>query len=315
MQSQPNLSVIPELPYLEDGQRSFAVCKSAAIFRERIIEADDGTPLSVFRAGKSEAPAILLVNALGVSCLFLAQVASRLASDYHVITWESRGLPDSRQLKEDGNLSIERHCRDAAAILGHGEIRCAGIVAYCSGTNVAVFGLAEGILRSRALCIVSPSMRLGQSTEQTRYQRTMLPLWETVARSGPRHAALVRALLEQGQKQTIPGSVDWELECLNNLPFRTNESTYRYARLQAECLKHDWSHYLAQLQVPVLVLHGKQDDKIHTESAAAVAEAAGATAFRTFPTGHFGIYTSSALHEAIAEFIARNIGPTGAPAG
>jgi pimeloyl-ACP methyl ester carboxylesterase len=309
VQSQPILSTMPQLPYLDEAHRSFVVCRSASIFSELTIESDDGTPLSVFRAGHTQLPVILLVNALGISCLFLAQMAQRLATNYHVITWESRGLPDERHTARDADLSIERHCRDAATILAHQGIGCDGIVAYCSGSNAAVYGLTKGILRSRALCIVSPSMRLGQETQQTTYQRTMLPLWETVARSGPRHAALIRALLEQGRKQVDSGSVDWELECLNNLPFRSNESIYRYARLQAECLRHEWSQYLPRIQAPVLVLHGEQDDKIHRDSAAAVAQAAGSAAFRTFPTGHFGIYTSSALHEAVAEFLGKSIAP------
>lgn len=295
-------TIEPRLAYLEAEHRAFAVCRGAEVFREDTIEASDGMPLTVLQAGDPRRPAVLLINALGVSCLFLAEIARRLAPDYHVLTWESRGLPNEVPLADRADLSVERHCLDAAEVLTAKGAEAGAVVAYCSGANVAVYALAKGVIRAERLCIISPSMQVDAAGPQTDYQRTMLPLWEKIDRSGPAHAALVRALLKEGARSGH-GSIDDELRVLNDLPFRTNESTYRYARLQAECLRHDWPGLLRQVQASTLVFHCDQDDMIHSETSRAVARHVAGAAFRTIPAGHFAVYTSRELHDEVAAFL------------
>lgn len=303
MDGQALVSTEPRLSYLDAEQRAFRICQSARVFSEESFDADDGLTLTVLQAGVPGRPVVLLVNALGVSCLFVAELARRLAASHHVITWESRGLPNEVALKSGADLSMERHARDAIAILAEKGVQPRAIVAYCAGSNVAVYALARRMMGAERLCIISPSMHVGADLAQTDYQRTMLPLWEKIAASGPRYAALVRVLLQQGAKPE-PGSIDYELFCLNNLPFRSNESTYRYARLQAECLRHDWPALLGALRLPTLVLHGNHDDMIHVDTSAAVARHIPGSVFRTISDGHFAVYASSALHDEVAAFLA-----------
>ena len=220
------------LPYLEAPERAFAMVREPGVFSEDTLIAGDGTPLTVLEAGDPEKPTVLLINALGVSCLFLARLAKALARDHHVLTWESRGLPDYSAMAEDGDLSVERHCSDATEVLAYKGREADAVVAYCSGANVAVHAIANRTFAANRLCIVSPSMELATATARTVYQRTMLPIWEKMIRLGPRNAALIRALIVQNQPPH-DGSLDSELHCLNNLPFRTDEATYRYAQLKA----------------------------------------------------------------------------------
>lgn len=291
------------LPYVEDPERDFAVFRELGVFRQETVVASDGTELAVFEAGDAAKPTVLLINALGVSCLFLAKLAAALARDHHVLTWESRGLPDQAALADGGDLSIERHGRDAADVLERKGRRAEAIVAYCAGANTAVYGIANGILDAGRLCIISPSMEMKTVTAKTDYQRTMLPIWENVARSGPRFAALIRALIRQNQKPH-DGSLESELTWLNNLPFRTDVSTHRYAQLQAECLKLDWSALLGRVDRPTLVLHGADDDIIHEETSEAVAAGISGASYQKIPDcGHFAVFTSAPLHERISAFL------------
>ena len=229
---------LPQLPYLEAPERAFALFGERAVFRAETIAADDGVPLTVLEAGDPAKPTILLINALGVSCLFLTRLAALLSRDNHVLTWESRGLPDYDAPSGEGDFSVQRHAADAARVLAHKGRLPAGVVAYCSGSNVAVHALVEGIIDTDRLCIVSPSMELSTVTARTDYQRTMLPIWEKMSQSGPRYAALVRALIQQNRKPH-DGTLESELSVVNNLPFRTDVSTHRYAQMQAACLKFD----------------------------------------------------------------------------
>lgn len=290
------------LPYLEPPEREFSMIREAGIFREGTILADDGVPLTVLEAGDPARPAVLLVNALGVSCLFLARLAQALARDWHVLTWETRGLPDF-PASDGRDLSVERHAADAALVLARKAGGVRAVVAYCSGANVAVHALVERTVAAGRLCIVSPSMEIPTVEARTDYQRTMLPIWEKIDRSGPRFAALVRAMIRQNWKPP-DGTLQSELHHMNNLPFRSSESTYRYALMQAACLRFDWPSRLARVAVPTLVLHGADDDIIHEDTSAAVAAAVGGASFEIVrDCGHFAVYTSRELHGRVRTFL------------
>jgi pimeloyl-ACP methyl ester carboxylesterase len=292
------------LPYLEAAERDFSICRDMDAFSEETIIASDGVRLKVLEAGNPSKPTVLLVNALGVSCLFLSRLAKALAGDYHLLSWESRGLPDYASAEGEVDVSVERHSKDVTEILAHKGREAAAVVAYCAGANVAVHAIANGMLATRRLCIISPSMEIGDAAAKTNYQRTMLPIWEKMSEMGPRYASLVRALIQQNQKPH-DGTLASELHQLNNLPFRSPETTYRYALLQAACLKFDWASLLGKVKMPALVMHGTEDDMIHEETSATVAAGIDGASFLKLPDcGHFAIYTSDTLHERVHAFLA-----------
>jgi len=300
---QDGLAELP-LPYLDPTQRGFAISREGDIFAAQTMSARDGVPLTVLSAGQPSQPTVLLVNALGVSYLFLARLARVLASDYRVVTWESRGLPDDRAVPDDADFSLTQHAKDAADILAWmGQGRLAAVVSFCSGVNVAVHALSGGVLAADRLCIISPSIELAAALERTDYQQTMLPLWRKVATSGLRMAGLVRVLLEQPLPTDSDGTAR-ELQVLNALPFRSAESTYRYARMQTACLELDGATVLPRLGLPVLVLHGEQDDLIHTATPQAVAAAIPGAVFRSVAgAGHFAVHSSAILHTHVLDFL------------
>jgi pimeloyl-ACP methyl ester carboxylesterase len=295
------------LPYLEPPERAFSMVREAGVFREDTVVADDGVPLTVLEAGDPARPAVLLVNALGVSCLFLSRLAQVLARDWHVLTWETRGLPDF-SASDGRDLSVGRHAADAASVLARKAGGVRAVVAYCSGANIAVHALVERIVAADRLCIVSPSMEIPTVEARTDYQRTMLPIWQKIDRSGPRFATLVRAMIRQNWKPW-DGTLQSELHHLNNLPFRSSQSTHRYALMQAACLRFDWPARLACVTVPTLVLHGAEDDIIHEETSAAVAAAVDGASLAIIPNcGHFAIYTSDELHGRLCAFLGSRAG-------
>lgn len=291
------------LSYLSEEHQALGVVQDVGIFHRSVVTTDDGVPLAVFRAGRADRPTVVLVNALGVSIVFLAKLAKRLSQDYNVVAWESRGLPDYAACDADVDFSVERTALDAACVLAQTAQPVHAVVAYCSGSNAAMYALNHRLIDAQRLCVISPSIELASVTQRTDYQRTMLPIWPKVVSGGPRFAALVRALL---QKAASAGgdSSEQELSILNGLPFATSESTYRYAQLQAACLKIDWAQELAGVRQPTLVLHAEQDDIIHIETSKAVARGiANARFLNIEKSGHFGVHTSRALGDAISQFL------------
>ncbi|VFR17671.1 Probable multi-domain beta keto-acyl synthase-possibly involved in fatty acid or polyketide biosynthesis [plant metagenome] len=301
------------LPYLSEADQAMPVLAALEGLRPGTLLADDGVPLAWFEAGTPGRPVVLLVNALGVSVVLLAALAQALARDYHVLLWESRGLPDLHACDPARDLSVARQARDAAQVLDTAGGRAHAVVAYCSGANTAVHGLAHGLLRAGRLLIASPSMVLPGVAQQTDYQRTMLPMWVKVAQEGQRYAALVRLLLQKNP----PAGADATSRALlavNALPFASDASTHRYALLQAACQAEDWHALLPRVDVPARVLHGEQDDLIHLESARAVAEGLGRGSFLALPdAGHFGVFQSRALHEAAIAFLGSPLADTPVP--
>ncbi|KWO73410.1 alpha/beta fold hydrolase [Burkholderia ubonensis] len=298
------------LPYLDARLRAFDALRPLDALTPHVVTASDGVPLAAFDAGDRHAPTVLVVNALGVSAVFVAPLVARLADRCRAITWESRGLPDARGDASD--LSLARHARDAAdvlaalaalAALAGARVRVAAIVAYCSGANVAAYALDERVLAADRLAIVSPSLEIAGVADKTLYQKTVLPLWTRIAEAGAKHAALVRVLLSQARR-VDDGSLDYQLSTLNALPFGDDESICRYARMQAACLREDWAARLGRLALPARVLHGARDDVIHAATSRGVAQALpGATLETIDDAGHFGVYTSRALRERVAAFL------------
>jgi pimeloyl-ACP methyl ester carboxylesterase len=304
--------VTSSFPYLDATEQQGRLAAAGRVFTPRTIHSDDGLPLRVLTAGEPHRPAVLLINALGISGVFLARLATALAPRHYVVSWESRGLPDFDAARDDCDYSLARQVGDAAQILAALDVRPQAIVSYCSGSPVAALGLAEGRLTARAWCAISPSIQV-PGVAQTDYQRTMLPMWTQMVRTGPRHAALVRALIRK-QMGEDDGSLAHELGRFNNRPFLTVESTLRYAQLQSACLEPDWPAVLARIAVPTLVLHASADDVIHRETSLGVAKHVPNAQFGEIPdAGHFAVYESDPLVERIDAFLRQGRNETASP--
>lgn len=297
-------------PYLDETGRTSSVCRAADVFSYRQVVAPDGFALDVYSAGDPAAPLALLVNPLGISCLFMGPLARRLASEFHVVTWEHRGLPDTASI--DGAWPLQTHCDDMAAVLDGvaaargakaGKPRCQAMVSYCSGAHLAILALGCGKVEAGRLCLVSPSFDLGPHAEKTAYQTTVMPMWPRVVRDGPRMAALVGALLRQ-VPPACTDPLDAELDAVNRLPFRDDTALMRYAAMLAQSLQLDVPALLGRIDVPALVLHSEHDDIVHRQTAiCAAGMLVRGTLSMQAEEGHFAIYKSAATRECIARYL------------
>lgn len=295
----------PRLPYLDAEQKNYSLCKAADIFSEEIMLSDDGVPLSVYQTGNPANPTVVLINPLGMPFLFMTKLAASLASDYHVITWEGRGLSHTADLgtlnSSDAPLAVQ--CRDLIAILQKKNLRSSAIVSFCSGASIAVYGLAHGLFETERLCLVSPSLEISNAGKRTDYQRSVLPLWRRIAKEGIRTAALVRTLLQQSTN-AFESKIDEELAVINNLPFQSNEMTFLYAQLQAHSMAYDFAPFLAKIPTPTMVLHTESDDMIHVDTVSAIANALPNSELEwILDGGHFAIYKNQAMQEKILQFL------------
>jgi pimeloyl-ACP methyl ester carboxylesterase len=293
----------PRFDYLDPQQRAFDMARKAAILREETMLSWDGAPLRVYETGPTAAPVVVLFNPLGISTLFMINLAARLAARFRVITWESRGLPTYTEPQPGDDWSLESHCRDLQSILRQKNCDAESMVTFCSGANVAVYGLSRGMWKTNRLCLISPSLAMGPEPRKTDYQRSVLPLWGKIAQEGVRMAALVRVLLQQSERK-FDDQADYELSVINNLPFQKNEHTFRYAQLHAPCVAFDCRSPLASLTVPTLLIHGEDDDTVHADSVIAIARALPDARLQWMNEGgHFAIYKSPKLQDTVVDFV------------
>lgn len=294
----------PTLAYLDPALRRFELVRAASIFTEERIEGGDGWPLTIYEAGDPTRPTVLLASPLGISCLMLVRLVRRLARSFHVLTWESRGLPDYRPSDSDADWEPQAHCRDLLAVVGHKRRSIRHVVSYCSGANVAAYALIERLISCSSFCMISPPLDTGASGARTIYQAMFLPLLPRIAADGVRFAALVRAMLQQPLPEPASG-LAYELAAINNQPFVSAEHTYRYAQLHAPWLALKWAPLLSWLPVPTLVVHGARDDFIHAETVGATAAAIPQCRLEMIAdAGHFGVCDSEeVLHQVESFFV------------
>ena len=274
-------------------------------FRKRTLAGDDGQTIVVYECGMSVGPAVLLVNALGMSVAMLAPIARRLCVRYRVIAVQSRGLPDISTWQSGSEVSVHRHARDIAEVMDANGASVDYVLAYCSGANIVGYALSNQMWRTSKeckVCIVSPSVVIERNRELSAYQRTVLPLWRKVAESGPGYAKLVRALLLQGAK--VETQTDSFIADMERQTFSSDLAVWVYAQLQAACQDHDGGALMQGITAKALVLHGGADHLIHPGSARVVAEHMSSAEFEVISeAGHYGIYENEEMQRRIATFM------------
>lgn len=297
--------MVPRFPYLGERERGFDIYQRASILADHTVRSPDGRRLAVFTAGDPDAPAILLINPLGASCLFFVKLIAALARDRRVVTWETRGLPDNFPDDPAGEHAWDpqSHAHDLAAVLAAAAPRgIDSVIAYCSGSYLALYAIALGLLSPSRFALISPPLELHSDGQKTLYQQTIPPLLVRVARDGTRAAALVRAIMRKGVR-AAPGDDDFELHVLNDLPFSRDEYMYRYACMHVAWRALPWTDLLAKIVVPAAIFHGSDDELVHADTVGSLATTiSGAQLCAYERQGHFAVYTCDALIGDVASF-------------
>lgn len=297
--------VTSRFPYLSEGERSFDVTRRATVLEDRTITSKDGRRLAVFTAGNTNAPAVLLVNPLGSSCLFFVKLVEALARHRRILTWEMRGLPEyyPDDVARDREWAPETHAQDLGEVLAVvGGAPIDSVISYCSGSYLALYATAQGLLAPSRIALIGSPLEVDAGGQKTLYQKTIPPLLTRIARGGPQMAAIVRAIMRQGvqAKQTDP---DYELHVINNIPFTRNEYTYRYACLHAAWQSVPWTELLAKIGVPTAIFHGTTDELVHTDTVAKLSTVIPGAGLHVYDRqGHFAVYTCDELIRDVVRF-------------
>jgi 3-oxoadipate enol-lactonase len=103
------------------------------------VESDDGVQLLYQSFGRSDGPAIVFGNGIGVRYPGATKQVDALRQRYRIICWDYRGIglsvmPDPLT----GDVSMPRHARDILTILDHLEVARAIFIGWSMGAQVSL---------------------------------------------------------------------------------------------------------------------------------------------------------------------------------
>jgi pimeloyl-ACP methyl ester carboxylesterase len=120
--------------------------KSVLVGEDRVLPSprvgrattDDGCELTYYLSGNLENPAIVFANGLGVDDSGSRVQRDALEKDYCFISWDYRGVGESRVPSPEVDVSMARQARDALTVLDALEIERAVFVGWSMGVQVSL---------------------------------------------------------------------------------------------------------------------------------------------------------------------------------
>lgn len=221
----------------------------------------DGARLRTYSTGRPGAPAVVLASACGMPAQLCEHWMRALGRDFHVITWETRGLfgdlgpPAAFDALAHG---VDAQARDLIAVLDHHGVRDAHVMGLCGGAVIALRAAGRAPERVSSLSLWHGDYELGPAVPKTSHQQNLKALMAMAAR-GRADAAAINAALAGTAMSAVPGDVAH----LVVYPYVTAELFYRYCALTGAIMAHDVAALLDAVRQPAFVVTSDDDTTAH----------------------------------------------------
>jgi len=235
-----------------------AVAPTAALSASGVAE-NDGTWLSWRAYGEGE-PVLMIMGFMGSSRAWF-RLLPHVARRHRAIVFDNRGTGDSDRPR--GLFTMDDFVEDAIAVLDAAGEDSAHVLGVSMGGMIAQhLALAHpGRVRSLALCCTHPGAQ----------RRDGRPPWRMVASIalrpfvGPGGTFRIVAPLLYSERTRTEHRDRLEAD----LRMRAQEVTPAHTALGqgAAIFRHDTRKRLADLQMPVLIVHGEEDRLVPVENA------------------------------------------------
>ncbi|HEY3358636.1 MAG TPA: alpha/beta hydrolase [Polyangia bacterium] len=260
------------------------------------VRTDDGVDLCVQSAGAG--PAVLLVNGIGVCSPGLDFVAAQLLPRQRVISWDYRGMGQSRLDRWPVAMDMPRHARDGLRILDALGEPAAAVLGWSMGVPVALEMIRAAPARVAALGALFGAPGQPFRTAFPRPVAALVHAFVHLARVAPQPA---QALLDGA---VMLPEATWAVCTLTGFCGRTahraiweehvrstrNADKRAYFGSMAAMMEHDASDVLPAVRCPTLVVAGANDWVTPPRAAAAMAATIPGARLVTLPaTSHFGV--------------------------
>jgi len=305
--------------FATEGIRERRRTSVTSVFTRREVESFDGAALSTYSCGSGmPGVPILLANAVGMPAAFWTPLATRLATQHPVITWETRGVPSFTSNFSESACDIDAHVRDLLAVMAAYDVNEAHVFGWCTGALVALKIAATAPERVRSLVLLNGSYSLHGDQPRTQFERNMRVVMPKIASSRrtaelyyrtiylpTRNAeSLAHADEVELQITQLLMSTDPDLIHLTSFPYDNVDTLHRYGRLITETLKEEVGTFIQNVHCPAFVVSGEQDVTEHPDASRYIASQLSDATLRIYPEmDHFGLFNSPTLAEDVAAFL------------
>lgn len=237
------------------------------IARRHRVRADDGAEVLAYTAGDPGAPAIMLAAACGMPARLSENWIRYLAENFHVLTWETRGLFGADLGRFGHATGMAAQTGDLFAVLDHFGVERAHVAGLCAGSSIALAAAHRAPERFTSLSLWHGGYDMGDAVPRTDHHRNLKALHAMVVQ-GRVTAAALHSSLTQAALSGVPA----DLAHLVLYPYTTPELLDLYCRLNGAIMHVDAREYLSSRIPRTLVVTSGDDRTAHPEGSRYVAE-------------------------------------------
>ncbi len=281
----------------------------------------DGTRIAWTSAG-SGAPPVVLTDGIGCAGFIWNRLAPALATERRVIHWNYRGHGASEAPRDPERMTLQECARDLVTVLDAGRADRAVLVGHSMGVQVVLDAWRRARRRIAGLVLVcgAPGRVLDTFHESTAL-RTALPLarklvdrWPDLARAGFRALVTADVALDYALAFEVNRALVHRDDLLPYFQDLAKVDPALFVRLLASASEHDATPWLADVDVPTLVVAGARDAFTPMRLSLALSRAIRGSELRVLPGGtHVGPLEHPDLFAArVRAFLAERV-PVEAP--
>ncbi|MGV9633044.1 alpha/beta fold hydrolase [Nocardia rhamnosiphila] len=253
------------------------------------VYAPDGVALHYTSTG--EGPALVLVHGWTMNGQFFHKNIAALSARHRVVTIDCRGHGKSG--KDLVNLTMEQLADDLESVLEALEIDRAVLAGWSMGmSTVYTYVSRHGLSRVAGLASIDMTARVlnapdwGHGVYGELTAEGSLDIQRTMIADRPAlSAALIPAMFAAGSTPDAE-DIEWWVDQSTNVPNLTALA------LWVSFSSQDWRNLIAQIDVPILFMHGQRSQLYPTPLWESMAEIAKDGRIALFDTGHAPFWES-----------------------
>lgn len=238
------------------------------------VRSFDGTPLTVYTAGRPEHPPVLIAPACGMPAKLCDEWMDRFERDYFVVTWESRCMYGDVVAFDGVRYDADAQAGDLLAIAEHFRLGRVHLMGICGGAVIAILAAVAAPDTVASLTLWHGDYELGAASPKTNHQHNLKTLMAIAGRSRDGATAIRRLLCESkcaAGDRPLLSNIRPDRAPLVLYPYASAELLYRYARLNGALMGTDVRPQLDRVRAHTLVVTSGDDGTTHPEGSRFVA--------------------------------------------
>jgi len=298
--------------------KKFPELSKKELFQPGAIMASDGYRLNTYAAGDAPKDTIVFVNPPTIPFLLMSSLAAALSAEFRVLSWETRGAPFLDEIHENVSLSLDRHARDLTDIVSVAGPQQVHYVGWCGGSWIISVAVLKTGAPATSISLIAPN-NVDGGQNQTDYQSRAEAIIKRFIDANADEVETIHKVIQAGTQKGVCGTQTQNiLRRVAELNLETPQCALQWARtinefgiVRRAADDQLWGGAATSLfdrlcdQVPVLILHCRDDDIVGHRCSLLASERNPGSKLILYPVGgHCVPYVNPSMLSAdIASFV------------